>query len=89
MDLLSDADVDRLRDDLVAAGYHYEGVAELLGPVAHRALSRNETTPGLRATSDRSPLSTLTRLWLLQAPVPTTSSSPPRRRLRRWPRHSP
>ncbi len=70
MDLLSFADVERLRDDLVEAGYHYEGVADLLGPVAHRALSRNETTPGLRATRDRGPLSTLTRLWLLQATVP-------------------
>ena len=70
MDLLSDADVDRLRDDLVAAGYTYDGVADLLGPTAHQALSRNETTPGLRATRDRSPLATLTRLFLLQAPVP-------------------
>ncbi len=70
MDLLSPADVDRLRASLAAAGYDYEGVAELLGPTAHRALSRNETTPGLRATADGSPLATLTRLWLLQAPVP-------------------
>ena len=68
--MLSFADVERLRDDLVEAGYHYEGVADLLGPVAHRALSRNETTPGLRATRDRSALSTLVRLWLLQAVVP-------------------
>jgi hypothetical protein len=44
-------------------------VAALLGPVAHGALSRNETTPGLRATADASPLATLTRLWPLQAPV--------------------
>ena len=70
MDLLSPADVDRLRASLAAAGYDYEGVAELLGPTAHRALFRNETTPGLRATGDGSPLATLTRLWLLQAPVP-------------------
>ena len=45
-------------------------MARALGPVAHAALSRNETTPGLRATADGSPLSTLTRLWPLQAPVP-------------------
>ena len=70
MELLSFADVERLRDDLVQAGYHYENVADLLGPVAHQALSRNETTPGLRATRDRSPLSTLVRLFLLQAVVP-------------------
>ena len=59
----------RLRAALESAGYTYDGVAGLLGPVAHAALSRNETTPGLRATRDGSPLATLTRLWLLQAPV--------------------
>ena len=59
----------RLRDALTTAGYTYDGVAALLGPTAHAALSRNETTPGLRATGDGSPLATLTRLWLLQAPV--------------------
>ncbi|HEX6517918.1 MAG TPA: methyltransferase [Nocardioidaceae bacterium] len=69
MDTLPDADVDRLRAALLTAGYRYDGVAALLGPTAHAALFRNETTPGLRATRDRSPLSTLTRLWLLQAPV--------------------
>ncbi|MGA9748515.1 MAG: class I SAM-dependent methyltransferase [Nocardioides sp.] len=69
MDLLAFADIERLRDDLVVAGYHYEGVADLLGPIAHQALSRNETTAGMRATRDRSPLATLTRLWLLQATV--------------------
>jgi hypothetical protein len=53
----------------VVAGYTYEGGAGLLGSTAHAALSRNETTPGLRATRDGSPLATLTRLWLLQAPV--------------------
>lgn len=60
----------RLGAALAAAGYTYDGVAALLGPVAHAALSRNETTPGLRATSGGSTLETLTRLWLLQAPVP-------------------
>ncbi len=69
VDLLAFADIERLRDDLVVAGYHYEGVADLLGPIAHQALSRNETTAGMRATRDRSPLATLTRLWLLQATV--------------------
>jgi len=59
----------RLRAALETAGYTYEGVAGLLGPTAHAALSRNETTPGLRATRDGSPLATLTRLWLLQTPV--------------------
>lgn len=59
----------RLRAALEQAGYTYDGVAGLLGATAHAALSRNETTPGLRATRDGSPLATLTRLWLLQAPV--------------------
>lgn len=58
-----------LRDALVAADFTYDGVADLLGEAAHRALSRNETTPGLRRTTDGSPLATLTRLFLLQAPV--------------------
>ncbi len=58
-----------LRDALVAADFTYDGVAELLGEAAHRALSRNETTPGLRRTTDGGPLATLTRLFLLQTPV--------------------
>lgn len=61
--------MQRLRAALEQAGYTYDGVAGLLGATAHAALSRNETTPGLRATRDGSPLATLTRLWLLQAPV--------------------
>jgi len=60
---------DQLRAALVAADYTYDGVADLLGTTAHAALSRNETVPGLRRTKDGSPLSTLTRLFLLQAPV--------------------
>lgn len=59
----------RLRAALVVAGYTYEGVAEVLGPVAHAALGRNETTPGLRRTSGGWSLETLIRLFLLQAPV--------------------
>jgi hypothetical protein len=59
----------RLRESLQAVGYRYDVVAGLLGPVAHAALSRNETTPGLRVTAGGSPLETLVRLWLLQAPV--------------------
>ncbi|HEY6933760.1 MAG TPA: methyltransferase [Marmoricola sp.] len=62
--------IRRLRDALTTAGYEYDAVVALLGPVAHAALSRNETTPGLRATGDGSPLATLVRLWLLQAAVP-------------------
>ncbi|WP_459981696.1 DUF7059 domain-containing protein [Nocardioides sp. AN3] len=60
----------RLREALVAARFTYDEVAELLGPLAHAALGRNETTPGLRRTRGGSPLETLVRLFLLQTPVP-------------------
>ncbi len=66
-------DVDlapRLRDALQAADYTYDGVAGLLGPRAHEALARNETTPARRLTGGGSPLETLVRLFLLQDPVP-------------------
>jgi cyclopropane fatty-acyl-phospholipid synthase-like methyltransferase len=69
VDLLPAPVVAALRDALHAVGYGYDGVAAVLGPVAHAALSRNETTPGLRATGSGSPMDTLVRLWLLQAPV--------------------
>jgi len=59
----------RLREALERAGFTYDGVAELLGPLAHAALSRNETVPGLLRTRGGSPLETLVRLFLLQAPV--------------------
>lgn len=69
VDLLPVDVVARLRSALEDVGFSYDAVAERLGPTAHAALSRNETTPGLRATDDGSPLSTLTRLWPLQATV--------------------
>lgn len=59
----------RLREALTAADFTYDAVAELLGPEAHAALGRNETTPGLRRTRGGSPLETLVRLFLLQTPV--------------------
>jgi hypothetical protein len=59
----------RLREALAAAGFTVDAVGELLGPRAHDALARNETTPALRRTADGSTLSTLVRLFLLQAPV--------------------
>jgi hypothetical protein len=59
----------RLRAALTLAGFTYDAVAETLGPLAHAALGRNETTPGLRATGGGSPLDTLIRLFLLQTPV--------------------
>jgi len=70
VDLLPADVIDRLRDALRAGGYGYDAVAALLGPTAHAALSRNETTPGLRVTAGGSPIETMVRLWLLQAQVP-------------------
>lgn len=58
-----------LRAALTDAGFTVDGVADLLGEQAHRALSRNETTPGMRRTTGGTALDTLTRLFLLQAPV--------------------
>ena len=58
-----------LRESLLAADYTHDAVVETLGPDAHRALERNETLPGLRRTTSGSPLDTLVRLFLLQAPV--------------------
>lgn len=69
MDPLAPTDVSRLAEALAAAHYTYDSVASLLGTTGHSALSRNETTPGLRETTDGSPLATLTRLWPLQASV--------------------
>ncbi len=65
--LFDTAVVDRLGADLRASGYDADGVPELLGSSAHRALGRGELAPALRATRDRSPLATLTRLFLLGA----------------------
>ncbi|QWF22707.1 methyltransferase [Nocardioides sp. LMS-CY] len=59
----------RLRSALVAADFTYDRVAELLGPAAHDALGRNETTPARRRTAGGSPLETLVRLFLLQTVV--------------------
>lgn len=59
----------RLREALERAEFTYDRVAEVLGPVGHAALSRNETTPGRRRTGGGSPLETLIRLFLLQVPV--------------------
>ncbi|MGH3351311.1 MAG: DUF7059 domain-containing protein [Nocardioides sp.] len=60
----------RLRDALQQADFSYDSVAELLGPTAHSALSRNETLPGRRRTHGGTPLETLVRLFLLQTTVP-------------------
>jgi methylase of polypeptide subunit release factors len=73
LDLLDTDLAERLRSCFERAGYTYDAVAALLGPMAHAALSRNETTPGLRATTGGSALETLVRLWPLQATVPAAT----------------
>ncbi len=64
----------RLREALLAADFDYETVAELLGPLGHAALGRNETTPGMMATRGATPVETLIRLFLLQTAVPTAAA---------------
>ena len=60
----------RLREALRDAEFTHDRVAEVLGPEAHAALGRNETVPALRCAGGGSPVETLVRLFLLQAPVP-------------------
>ena len=67
--MIDDDVASELRGALLEAAFTPQAVGELLGPPAHRALLRNETTPALRATDDGSPLATLTRLFSLQRPV--------------------
>ena len=66
--------VDRLAAALVEASYSAAGVAERLGPVAHRALARREAVPALRATGSGDALDTLVRLWPLQRAVPVAAA---------------
>lgn len=62
--------VASLRDALRSAVFTVDAIGELIGPDAHRALMRNETTPARRAASDGGPLATLVRLFSLQTHVP-------------------
>jgi hypothetical protein len=59
-----------LREALTSAAYTVDAVDALLGDTARAALARSETTPALRRTTDRSPLATLVRLFVLQTMVP-------------------
>ncbi|MGH3446300.1 MAG: DUF7059 domain-containing protein [Nocardioidaceae bacterium] len=69
-ELLSPDLVGRLRAALVRVEYTVGAIEGLLGEPAHQALHRNETTAALRRTRGADALSTLTRLWPLQVPVP-------------------
>ncbi len=68
--MLDDATAGRLRDALEAADFTADAVYAVLGDEAHRALTRNQVAPALRATRGGSPLETLVRLFSLQAGVP-------------------
>ena len=62
-----------LADAFRALDYRVDAVVGLIGAEAHAALARNSTVPATRALAGRDdPLATLTRLWLLQRPVPRT-----------------
>jgi methylase of polypeptide subunit release factors len=68
--MLSTADLDRLRDDLVAAGYTIAGLTDRLGEPALAGLARNTSVAASRALGDdRDPQAAAIRLWLLQQPV--------------------
>ncbi|MGI6798400.1 DUF7059 domain-containing protein [Gordonia sihwensis] len=66
--------VDALGADLRAAGYTSDGIADLLGEEAGRALVSGVWWPALRQTRraapDRAPLATLIRLFLLGSTEP-------------------
>jgi len=70
---LTDERCDRLRDAFEAAGYHTDGVLELLGPQVHAALGRGEPEPARRATRDAGALGTLVRLFLLGDEEPASA----------------
>ncbi len=68
--MLSTADIDRLRDDLLAAGYTIEGLTDRLGEPALAGLARNTSAAASRALGDDRDLqASAIRLWLLQQPV--------------------
>ena len=68
--MLSSTDIERLRDDLVVAGYTLDGLSERLGEPALAGLARNSSVAASRALGDdRDPQAAAVRLWLLQQPV--------------------
>jgi len=71
--MLPTADIDRLRDDLLACGYTLDGLARRLGGPALAGLGRNSSVAASRALGeDRDVQAAAVRLWLLQQPVPAT-----------------
>ncbi|WP_020671844.1 DUF7059 domain-containing protein [Amycolatopsis nigrescens] len=62
----------RLREAFLRAGYHADGVLEILGGAAHAALGRGEPELAYRATADAGAAGTLIRLFLLGGTEPET-----------------
>ena len=67
--------IGRLRAALTAADFTADATYAALGDEAHRALGRNQIVPALRATRDGSVLSTLLRLFTLQAEVSVAAAA--------------
>lgn len=68
---LTPAQAADLRAAFAEHRYDVDAVVDRIGPRAHAALGRNSTVAGVRTLGeDRDPLAVLTRLWLLQQPVP-------------------
>jgi methylase of polypeptide subunit release factors len=72
--------LDSLARDLRGIGYTVDGVAGLLGPAAHSALSRDQLVPALIATDTArngeptaAALAAVVRLWLLAEPQPAAT----------------
>ncbi|HEY8590386.1 MAG TPA: methyltransferase, partial [Naasia sp.] len=58
--------IERLRADLVAAGYTASAVSAVWGPAAEAALARGTLLPAVRASSGaRTPAALLARLFML------------------------
>ncbi len=62
--------IDRLRDDLTAARFGDEALADLWGTDASAALRRGQRVPALRALRSADPLSVLARFLVLGYAVP-------------------
>ena len=70
--MLGQAAIDRLRDDLIGAGYSLDAVTDRLGDAGLAGLGRNSSVAASRALDGADdPQAAAIRLWLLQQPVPT------------------
>lgn len=69
--MLPDSAIDRLRDDLTAAGFTLDGVRERLGEAGLGGLERNSSFPAAAAlANDFDAQAELIRLFVLGRPVP-------------------